>query len=152
MIKRFFPFLIIIFVVTLALISVAYSQMEKVESPKTIILASGEVACNLNGEWDALFERYLPFTTKEVVAAYKDIIKITQKGNEFVGIRLIGMEWLGKGTEVIRGKLDRNEFKEIQLFVKPSSGWEDCKGELSKDCNKMILDNGKDWKATLERK
>jgi hypothetical protein len=148
MLKRVFLFLIIL-VAPLTFMSIAYSQMEK----KTITLPSGEVVCNLNGEWDALIERYLLFTApKEVVAGYKDIIKITQKGNEFVGIRLIGMEWLGKGTEAIRGKLDRNEFKEIQLLFKPSSGWQDCNGEMSKDCNKMVLDNGKDWKATLERK
>ncbi len=147
MLKRVFLFLIIL-VAPLTFISIAYSQMEK----KTITLPSGELVCDLNGEWGALFERYLPFTTKEVVAGYKEIIKITQKGNEFVGIRLIGTEWLGKGTEAIRGKLDRNEFKEIQLLFKPSSGWQDCNGELSKDCNKMVLDNGKDWKATLERK
>ena len=55
MVKTIFLFLIILASI-LTLIPSAHSQTEK----KTVTLPSGEVVCDLTGEWNALYEHYGP--------------------------------------------------------------------------------------------
>ena len=81
----------------------------------TVTLADGSVVYDLNGEWDAVIDN----------GAYgisKDIIKITQEGNKFVGIKLIGNQWVGKGQETIRGELDGDGFKSFEGYTY-AEGW-----------------------------
>ena len=61
-------------------------------------------AYNLSGEWDAVITKEgsnvaLSTTTE------KDIIKISQQDNQFVGIRVNGGKWVGKNEEMIKGEL-----------------------------------------------
>ena len=55
-------------------------------SKKTITLPSGEVVCDLNGEWDAFVENYGPSAS---AGSYPQRLKITQTGSSFVAIRMI---------------------------------------------------------------
>ena len=143
MIKRIFSFLII-FTAILTFISIAYSQMEK----RTLTLPSGEVVCDLNGEWNALYEHY---GSMQWVGNIKSSLKITQQGNMFVGTSLIATGYTPAGTEKIRGELDKDGFKKVR-YSRPDSGWTDVKGEISKNCDKIVFDDGSGVKGILERK
>jgi hypothetical protein len=143
MIKRIFSFLII-FTAILTFISIAYSQMEK----RTLTLPSGEVVCDLNGEWNALYEHY---GSMQWVGNIKSSLKITQQGNMFVGTSLIATGYTPAGTEKIRGELDKEGIKKAR-YSRPDLGWVDAKGEIGKDCDKVIFDDGSGVKVILERK
>jgi hypothetical protein len=143
MIKRIFSFLII-FTAILTFISIAYSQMEK----RTLTLPSGEVVCDLNGDWTALYEHY---GSMQWVGNIKSSLKITQQGNMFVGTSLIATGYTPAGTEKIRGELDKDGFKKVRYF-RPDLGWTDVKGEMSKNCDKIVFDDGSAVKGILERK
>jgi len=145
MVKKIFA-LLVCFISLTIFISTLHGQGSK----KTISLPSGEVVCDLNGEWTALYEYYGPYTHR---GSYKDTLKVTQKDNKFVGKNLISSEGVGKDIGNIRGELDRNGIKKAQVMT-DDGFWATCRGEifLSKDCNKMVLDDGRVIKVTLERK
>jgi hypothetical protein len=55
-----------------------------------------------------------------------------------------------KGKALVRGELDKSGFKKVQINTRL---WErDSKGEISKEGNKMMIDDGVDSKVTLTRK
>jgi hypothetical protein len=143
MVKRIFLFLIILFA-TSTFISTAYSQSEK----KTITLQSGEVVCDLNGEWNTLYEHY---GSMQWVGNLKGMLTIMQQGNTFVAKTTTDSAWSPKGTEKIRGEFDKNRIKNAQYSI-PNMGWADAKGERSEDCNKIVFDTGIGVKVILERK
>ena len=133
-----------VLVAMLAFISIAYSQAEK----NTVRLPSGEIVCDLNGEWNTLYEPYGPM---QHFGNIKSMIKITQQGNMFVGKSLISTGFTPAGTEKIRGELDKDGIKKVQL-TRPDKDWSDGKVEMSKDCNKIEIDDSDGLKMTLERK
>jgi hypothetical protein len=135
--KSILIFLLFILAVTLNIMTIAYCQTPK----KTVTMASGEVVCDLNGEWSALYAHYGPMQS---IGEIKSAMKITQQGNVFVGISLMG-------TEKIRGELDKNGIKKAQYSI-PFSGWVDAKGEISEDGDKIVFDTGQGVKVILERK
>jgi hypothetical protein len=143
MIKKIFSFLLIL-VVTLTFMSTAYSQTGK----NTVRLPSGEIVCDLNGEWNTLYEPYGPM---QHFGKMKSMIKITQQGNMFVGKSTIDTGFTPAGTEKIRGELDKDGIKKVQL-TRPDKDWSDGKVEMSKDCNKIVIDDSDGLKMTLERK
>ncbi len=115
--------------------TVAYAQMDnplKQGMPNTVRLSNGEVIYDLSGEWDAIYD-----VQKVTGKIYKDIVTITQKGNEIVGIRLIGNQWNLKGSEAIRGKLDKDGFKSLQ--VSTGYGWVSSKAKIGEKCNKIQI-------------
>jgi len=65
--------------------------------PNTITLPNGEVVYDLNGEWDAVYDvdrrRWGRGETRE---SSKDIVRITQEGNQFVGITRNGKRRIRK--------------------------------------------------------
>lgn len=63
-----------------------------------------EEAYNLNGEWTAIITKEMPNTPFSKTIE-NDIIKITQVGDWFVGIRSIGGKFIGKNEEIIKGKI-----------------------------------------------
>jgi len=81
MVKRSFLFLLVLTAIPIFIFS-AYSQAEK----KTITLPSGEVICYLNGEWNVLYAHY---GALQWVGDVKSMVKITQRGNIFVGTSLV---------------------------------------------------------------
>jgi hypothetical protein len=158
MVKKIFSGLVC-FIALIIFVSTLHGQ----DSKKTIILPSGEVVCDLNGEWDALYELKL--------GNFPDMVKITQQGGSFVGIKMIGTHYVPKGEVAIKGELDKNGVKEavvtlVTANVSHSSGSGgrlgrqmeatptacNCKGQISEDGNKIILHGCETVRVTLTRK
>jgi hypothetical protein len=116
-------------------------------SKKTITLPSGEVVWDLNGEWDVQVENYGGWAAS---GSYPQIWKITQTGSSFVAVRVIDDPWNKKGSESVRGELDKSGFKNVQLIS--ASGPIDSKGTISNDGNKMEIDSAGRARATASRK
>jgi hypothetical protein len=138
-----------IFAVALAFFFIFSPQKGKSESPRTITLQSGEVVCDLNGEWNALYENYGQCAHW---GKQKVILQIKQEGNKFVAIKLSGGDPSTKGNEVIRGELDQKGLKKIQFFSVGWRMWADSKGEITDGCKKIIFEDAGCLKATVERK
>ena len=81
---------------------------------------------------------------------YPNFIKITLEGNSFVGIRMVPDPWHSPGTEAIRGELDKDGIKKLQLMT--GKGAMDAKGQISEDGNKIIIDDGEKARSILIRK
>ena len=67
-----------------------------------------------------------------------DIVKITQEGNKFVGIKLIGNQWFPKGSETIKGELEKNGFK--SFHTNTASGWTSANTKIGEKCNKIEIE------------
>ncbi len=83
----------IILLITLTF-TMANAQTEnplKEGMPNTIKLTNGEVTYDLNGEWDAVYD------SGYWAGNFKDIIKITQNDNQYVGVYFLkGDNLVGK--------------------------------------------------------
>jgi hypothetical protein len=98
-------------------------------APNTVTLPNGEVVYKMDGEWNATID-YPTFGTIN-----KDILKITQDGNKFVGSFLNGNELQDAGIEVIKGELEKNGFK--SLYVNSVEGWLPATSKIDGNCNKI---------------
>jgi len=109
--------------------------------PNTITLPNGEVVYDLNGEWEAVYDStYVGKTAGgEDTQSSKDIVRITQEGNQFVGIKLIGDRWAGKNQEAVQGELEKNRFAKLYVFRGIILRWVPGKGEISEDGNKIVI-------------
>ncbi len=115
--------------------TVVYAQMDnplKQGMPNTVTLSNGEVIYDLSGEWDAIYE------ARKFSWLSKDIVKITQKGNEFVGIKLIGSPVVPKGSKAIKGELEKDGFK--SFLTSTSYGWIPSKAKIGEKCNKIEIE------------
>jgi hypothetical protein len=139
MVKKTF-LVLICFIGLIIFVSTLHGQGSK----KTITLPSGEVVCDLNGEWDAFVENY-----GTSGGSYPQIEKITQTGSSFLAIRMIDDPWNRKGSQSLQGELDKSGIKKVTIFA--YSGPEEGKGQISDDGNKIIIDDGK-HRLTLTRK
>jgi len=136
--KKFQIALIVIFLFFLVFVSSSLSQSQDIKKlkagmPNTVTLSNGEVVYDLNGEWDAIFDN-------KDLGIDKDVVKITQEGNEFVGIKLIGNIFLGKGRETIKGELEGDGFKSLYGYVRTAGGWTRGKGRVSDRGNKIVME------------
>ncbi len=114
--------------------TVVYAQGDnplKLGMPNTVALPNGEVIYDMSGEWDAIYDN------KEYGGINKDIVKITQKGNEFVGIKLIGNQWSPKGSETIKGELHKDGLK--SFFTKTAIGWTPSTAKIGERGNKIEI-------------
>ena len=145
--KRASITLVLVFALLAAFSSLAYAQMAEKERKKTVTLPSGEVIYDLNGEWAACMEHYGSWAW---VGTYPEIVEIKQQGTSFVGIKLIGSQWVPKGSETIRGELDKSGFKKVQIMS--AMGPQDAEGEISESGNKIIIDAKDKIKITLIRR
>ena len=87
MLKRI-GFRLLALVAMVSILFIAQAQTEEQGWKKTITLPSGEVVCDLNGEWDLSLDR--PWRICKLIGHIRDVLKITQQGNSFEGIRMIG--------------------------------------------------------------
>ncbi len=126
--KRILIILIIGFV--FATVQAQMDNPLKKGMPNTVTLSTGEVVYDLSGEWDAIYDNAYYGTNK-------DIVKITQEGNKFVGIKLIGNRFAPKGSETIKGELEKDGFK--SLYGNTVEGWLPCTGKISGKCNKIVF-------------
>jgi len=120
-------------------------------SKKTITLPSGEVVWDLNGEWDALYEN---LGISSTAGNLTDILKITQQGGSFIGVKMIGTAWVPKDAVSIKGELDKNGIKNVRVVLSTlRDDALDCKGgQISEDGNRIIIDGGERIRVTLTRK
>ena len=142
MVKRIFA-LFVCFIGLTIFISILNCQA----SMKTIRLPDGEAVWDLNGEWDVFVELYGQWST---FGNWKQICKITQEGGSFVSVRMIDDPYNRKGSQNLRGELDKSGFKKVQIIT--SMGPLDAKGTISEDGNKMIIDDGEKARGTYTRK
>ena len=143
MVKKTF-LVLICFISLIILIPTLHGQGSK----KTITLPSGDVIWDLNGEWDALYENLGGYAS--LIGNLKDVLKITQQGGSFVGVKMIGTVYVPKDAVSIKGELDKKGVKKV-LQTSTGEGIE-CKGQISEDGNKIIIDGGERIRATLTRK
>jgi hypothetical protein len=138
-----------IFMVLLCFLSllIILSILNCQSAMKTITLTSGEAVCDLNGEWNVLVENYGMLA---LGGSYPQLNKITQKGSSFVGIRMIDDTYNQKGSEQLRGELDKSGFKEVTIIT--PMGSLPAKGQISDNGNKMIIDDGQKVELTYTRK
>ena len=123
--------IILIFIFGIAAVQAQMDNPLKQGMPNTVTLSSGEVVYDLTGEWEAVYEN--PF-----YGTRKDIVKIKQEGNKFVGYCIIGNEMARKGTETIKGELEKDGFKSLlrdyfDYRYLPSTG------EIGAKCNKVVV-------------
>lgn len=143
MLKKIFA-LFVCFIGLTIFISILHCQ----GSVNTITLPSGEVVWDLNGEWDVLVEGYGEWSA---IGSWQQICKITQEGSSFVSVRMLDDAYNKKGSQNLRGELDKSGFKKVQL-VTTLMGAIDAKGQISEDGNKIIIDDGKKVRSTYTRK
>jgi hypothetical protein len=147
MVKKTF-LVLICFIGLIIFISTLHGQGSK----KTVTLPSGEVVCDLNGEWDALYENLGAYSW---VGNLKDMLKITQQGGSFVGVKMIGTAHVPKDAVSIKGELDKNGIKNVRVVLSTASPYDEiseCKAQISEDGNKIVIDGGERIRVTLTRK
>jgi hypothetical protein len=133
---------------------IARAQMGGKTWEKTVTLPNGEVILDMSGEWDSLMEFYGRMI---VIPPVSDILAITQegKGTTFIGVKQIGSQWTPKGSESIKGELNKDGFKSVYAYIgdiDESFGWAPCKWEISENGNKVVLDCGERVEVTLTRR
>ena len=112
----------------------AWIGLAQAQQAKTVKLANGEEVVDIRGEWDDHIEHY---GTWSGFGEYTNILKITLKGNSFVGSRMKGDPQNGPGGVAIRGELDKDGFKRVQIVS--SQGLFDATGQISEDGNKIVI-------------
>jgi len=116
---------------------VAQTRAEEQGWKKTLTLPGGEVVCDLNGEWDL---SWVGRGEAQPVGRLSDVVKITQQGNSFEGIRMVGNvgnwghQWGTKGEKAIEGELDKNGLMNL-IYYQGGSWLRSDKGKISKDGN-----------------
>ena len=124
--------ILILLVILSVAIVVTSSNAEQLKPgmTNTVTLADGNVVYDLNGEWDAVYDN-------KDYGINEDVVKITQEGNKFVGIKLIGNQWVGKGKETIKGELEGDGFKSISAYSQ-AMGWQPSSGKILDGGNKIV--------------
>jgi hypothetical protein len=140
--------ILIALIVLVYLPCTSYGQAMQKGGGKAVTLETGGTVCDLNGEWNALYEHY---GNMAWVGNIKGMIMMEHQGSTFVGKTTMDSAWSPKGTEKMRGELDKDGIKKAQYSV-PNMGWTDVTAEMSGDCKKIVLDTGIGVKAILERK
>lgn len=107
----------------------------------------------MRGEWDVVYELYGPMA---FYGSTQDMLLITQEGKTFSAVKQIGTKFSPKGTESLKGELDKDGFKEVQSYRLNRDGtrsWVPCTCEfISEDGNKIVFDDGEYQKQTLTRR
>jgi hypothetical protein len=139
----------VLLVGVMAVVSFLYTAQAQVKQKgleNTISLPSGDVILDMNGEWDVLVENYGSW--KEF-GSYPQLVRITQEGSSFKGIRMIDDPWGIKGSLAIKGDLTRGGFN---VYTMSNVGLTNSDGQVSEDGNKIVIDAAQKTKWTLTRK
>jgi hypothetical protein len=99
-------------------------------------LPDGEEVVDISGEWDTLIENYGAWSG---YGKYSTVTEIKQERSSFVGIRLKKTPYHEAGSETVRGELDKNGIKTLQLIT----------GYGAMDANAQISEDGKTIKFDL---
>lgn len=143
---RFSIWVIFIAAVT-GLIGLADAQSPKPGALKTITLETGEVVPDLTGEWNAAIDNFGRFFRGPT----SNVIKITQEGNLFKGVRMEAEAKRAKGTMFMQGEVDKDGFKSV-YFIDLAARLLPCVGQISQDGREIKIDEGYSVRATLTRR
>ena len=99
--------------------------------PNTMTLSTGDVVYDIKGEWETILHTG-PIGNSET------IFKITQEGNKFVGIATIETPFSHKGSECIKGELEKNGFKSVEINTLYFA-WMPSIGKIDDGCNKIVV-------------
>ena len=100
-------------------------------------------AYNLNGAWDAIITKTGVASSTKVIDE-KDVIIISQQGNQFVGIRTIGGKFVGKNEEMVKGKLSNKMVDEVFIHyvsdpITFDLSWNDGRATIIDGSNKIVI-------------
>jgi hypothetical protein len=134
---------------TCALVAGVVSAQEGWE--KTITLQSGEKVLDMRGEWDVLIETY---GEASWAGTMKSICLMTQEGNTFSGVKQTEGGMVSKGTKTWKGVLDKDGFKEVQVYTMQNFQWTwvPVTWEISEHGNKIVFLHEDLVKWTFTRK
>ena len=141
----------------------ALNGFAQAQSAKLIRLPSAEEVFDLEGEWDALIEIYGQAAAH---GADPNVVKMTITGSfcpitgqitspiTIIGIRLKDNPPQMSApacSEIIRGELESNEFQKIEMISGDGKAFP-CKGQISENGNKILIDAPNHGRMTLIRK
>ena len=141
---------LIVLIICFAIFTTVQAQTDnpiKKGMPNTVELSNGDIIYDLSGEWEVSVEHYGPWAQFGVIS---NISEIKQDGASFVGVTLLGSPRSPKGSEKLRGELDKIGFKRVQTIT--GAGPVDLNGEILNNGNKLILDDGTKIKLIYTRK
>ena len=138
-------FIICAFLITF--VSIAFAQTTEKGWEKTFTLSDGRVILDMSGVWDVNVEHYGPLASR---GEFNGIHEIKQEGAFFTAITLIGNENSAKGTEKLKGELDENGFKKVQVIT--DMGPMDLDSKILLNGNKIVFDEGQMLRLTYIRK
>ena len=136
---------IFLLVASCATESAKISGKPPAKTAKTISLSSGEVIHDLNGEWECQINPY-----GYGVKPYNQIIGITQEGKSFVGVQMMGDEYMSKGSRRMDGVLAKDGFDYVNVYL--IVGSLRATGPISEDGKSIVLDGEYGVRFTLTRK
>jgi len=154
--KKIIMALVIIFIVSVVFTSMHCARMAGKGWEKTVTLPSGKVILDMSGEWDALIELLERYKWTGLKPE-QNILLITQEGTTFSAVAQIEAERIPKGTEKLKGVLDKDGFKEVQLYAyrphdTPQFTWVPVTWEISENGNKIVFVYEDAFKWTLTRR
>jgi len=100
---------VVLFIFGIAIVGLAQAQ-----KAKTVKLPNGEEVVAISGEWDAQIENYGTWSQYD---KYPNVLKITLEGSSFVAIRMKAAKYHAPGSESMRGELDKDGIKKLQLMT-----------------------------------
>ena len=96
---------------------------------------------DLTGEWDTVITvRGLGSGTATVI---KDVVKMSQNGNTFLGVRTIGSKFISKNDEWIKGRIANGIVEEVFMQVTDDMStlslmWDDGRAAIAADGNTIF--------------
>jgi hypothetical protein len=126
---------------------IAIAGLIQAQNMKTIKLPNGDEVVDISGEWDTQIETYGSWSQ---YGKYSTITEIKQEGGSFVGIRLKATTYHPAGSETLRGELDKNGIKKLQLMT--GMGPIDAVGKISDDGKTITTDAHEKARSTMTRK
>lgn len=108
-----------------------------------LVQATAEETIDLSGEWNAIFIR-MSEAVGNTFDTEEDIVKIIQKGNEFVGKSIIGGKLIGKNEEAVKGKLSNGGLEETFISfpidqITYKLAWNKGRATINKDGDLIVL-------------
>ena len=132
---------------TLFIFGIAINGVAQSQKVQTVTLPSGEEVMDIGGLWETQIENYGSWSS---YGKYSTITEIKQEGSSFVGIRLKETPYHSAGSETIRGELDKNGIKKLQVIT--GYGPMDAVGRISEDGKTITTDLPDKAKSTMTRK
>ncbi len=125
----------------------AWIGVVQAQEKKMVKLPNGDEVVDISGEWDTQIENYGSWSQ---YGKYSTITEIKQEGGSFVGIRLKATTYHPAGSETLRGELDKNGIKKLQLMT--GMGPIDAVGKISDDGKTITMDANEKAKSTMTKK